>query len=195
MAYDIPPEDFSDHLAEIQHTLPPAFEAFHDLYIKAYLRYAHVMLGDKDAAIAVVRRCFSHLALNWEQVMLSESPEEYAFALLKQRVDTHLRFLGLNAQMVETAAFQRTAGAMLKSMRRQFEVMESSLGLYTAIAALPERQYDVIVLLYVLGYPVTKTARIMGIRRETVRSHRSLARRRIARTLGIRWTAPDQEQE
>ncbi len=195
MVYDIPPDDFGDHLAEAQCTLPPAFEAFHDLYIKSYLQYAHAMLGDKDAAIAVVRRCFSHLALNWARVTSAESPEAYAFALLKQRVDTHLQFLGLTSQAVETLAFQRTARAVLETMRCQFEVMETSLGLYTAIASLPERQYDVVVLLYVLGYPVPRVASIMGIHRDTVRSHRRLARRRIARELNLPWDPTDQDEE
>lgn len=179
------PDDPGERLAEVQYCMPPALEAFHDMYVKAYLNYAHMMLGDKDAARAVVRRCFSHLALNWERVMRTQSPEAYAWALLKVRVDTHLRLAGLDPQLVETAAFQRTASAVLESVRCKFAVMETALGLYTAIASLPERQYDAIVLLYVLGYPSDKVARIMGVERDTVRSHRRLARRRIAKRLGL----------
>jgi RNA polymerase sigma factor (sigma-70 family) len=195
------PDDFGDHLAEVQYTPPPALEAFHDLYVKAYLNYAYLMIGDKDAALAVVRRCFSHMALNWNQALRAESgPEAYAWALLKQRVDAHLRMVGRPAQLVETAAFQRTARAVLEGVRCQFEAMESSLGLYTAIAALPERQFDTIVLLYVLGYPSARVADIMGVTRDTVRSHRHLARRRIARKLGLPGSAshadrPDQSDQ
>ncbi|OON80170.1 sigma-70 family RNA polymerase sigma factor [Streptomyces tsukubensis] len=155
------------------------------MYVKAYLSYAHAMLGDKEAAVAVVRRCFSHLVLNWDRVVREESPEAYAWALLKVRVDTHLKLAGLDPQLVETAAFRRTASAVLESVRCQFAVMETALGLYTAIASLPERQYDTIVLLYVLGYPSEKVARIMGVERDTVRSHRRLAKRRIAKKLGL----------
>ncbi|WP_241672231.1 sigma-70 family RNA polymerase sigma factor [Streptomyces sp. IB2014 016-6] len=180
----------------MEYALPPALEAFHDLYVKAYLNYAHSMLGDKDAAFAVVHRCFSHLALNWPKVMRSESPEAYAWALLKVRVDTHLRLSGQESQMVETVAFQRTARAVLEGVRCQFEVMETSLGLYTAIASLPERQYDVIVLLYVLGYPSDRVASIMGVKRDTVRSHRRLAKRRIAKRLSLPLHADaDEEKE
>ncbi|MFF1834501.1 sigma-70 family RNA polymerase sigma factor [Streptomyces sp. NPDC058231] len=196
MSADLPsPDDHGDHLAEVQYSLPPALEAFHDLYVKAYLSYAHTMLGDKAAALAVVRRCFSHLALNWPRVMKAESPEAYAWALLKSRVDTHLRLAGLAPQMVETAAFQRTARAVLESVRCKFEVMETSLGLYTAIASLPERQYDVIVLLYVLGYPSDRVADILGVERDTVRSHRRLAKRRIARKLGLPTYAVAEEKK
>jgi RNA polymerase sigma factor (sigma-70 family) len=186
MNADLPsPDDHGEYLAAVQYQLPPALEAFHDLYVKAYLNYAHTMLGDKAAALAVVRRCFSHLALNWERVMRAQSPEAYAWALLKVRVDTHLRLAGRESRMVETAAFQRTARTVLESVRCRFEVMETSLGLYTAIASLPERQYDVIVLLYVLGYPSGRVAGIMGVERDTVRSHRRLAKRRIAQKLGL----------
>jgi len=70
-------------------------------------------------------------------------------------------------------------------MRPAFEVMESVMGLYTAIAGLPERQYDVVVLYYVLGYTSPHIAKIMGIKPDTVRSHRRLARQRIAIKLGL----------
>ncbi|MEE1800938.1 sigma-70 family RNA polymerase sigma factor [Streptomyces sp. NPDC101062] len=189
-------DDRGEYLAEVQYSLPPALEAFHDLYVKAYLNYAHTMLGDKEAARAVVRSCFTHLALNWQRVTRSPSPEAYAWALLKARVDTHLRLAGLDPQMVETAAFQRAARDVLESVRSRFEVMETALGLYTAIASLPERQYDVIVLLYVLGYPSCRVARIMGVERDTVRSHRRLAKRRISQRLGLpRHQATDEEKE
>ncbi|WP_406447416.1 sigma-70 family RNA polymerase sigma factor [Streptomyces sp. NBC_00876] len=190
-----PPDEHGEFVADIC-TLPPALEAFHDLYVKAYLNYAYAMLGDKEASRAVVGRCFSHLALNWRRVMREESPEAYAWALLKARVDTHLRLAGSEPRLVETAAFQRTARAVLESVRCQFAVMETSLGLYAAIAALPERQYDVIVLLYVLGYPSDRVADIMGVERDTVRSHRRLARRRIAKQLALPlYAAAGQEKE
>lgn len=191
------PDDFGEHLAEVHYPLPYALEAFHDLYVKAYLNYAYLMIGDREAALAIVRRCFSHLALNWNQALQSDGgTQAYAWALLKSRVDSHLRMVGRPTQLVETAAFQRTARAVLESVRSQFEVMETSLGLYTAIAELPERQFDAVVLLYVLGYPSDRVADIMGITRDTVRSHRHLARRRIARKLGLPWAAVhDQDKE
>ncbi|MGW5735900.1 MULTISPECIES: RNA polymerase sigma factor [Streptomyces] len=176
-----------NNLTGLSYEMPPDLEAFFALYAKPHLRYAHSMLGDKQAAKAVVRRCYSHLSLNWVNVLKEESPEAYAWKLLKQRVETHLRLSGRPAQtqMVQSAAFQHTARATLEAMRCQFAVLESALGLYTAIAQLPERQYDVIVLHYVLGYASPHIANIMGIKPDTVRSHRRLARQRIAIKLGL----------
>ncbi|WP_405681897.1 sigma-70 family RNA polymerase sigma factor [Streptomyces sp. NBC_00057] len=197
--YDLPRSSFLEeinNLTGIEFQMTPDQEAFYDLYARAHLRYAHTMLGDKDAAKAVIRRCYSHLALNWANVLKEESPEAYAWKLLKQRVETHLRLVGQTSQMVQTAAFQQAARATLEVIRRQFEVMESALGLYTAIAGLPERQFDVIVMHYVLGYPSNRIARIMGIKPDTVRSHRRLARERIAIKLGLSLeSATDDENE
>lgn len=172
-------------LEGIEYEMTPDQEAFYDLYARPHLRYAHTMLGSKTAAKAVVRRCYSHLALNWAVVLKQESPEAYAWKLLKQRVETHLRITSQPPQLVETAAFEQAARATLEVIRRQFAVMESALGLYAAIAGLPERQFDVVVMHYVLGYPSTRVATIMGLKPDTVRSHRRLARERIAIKLGL----------
>nr|WP_268256793.1 sigma factor-like helix-turn-helix DNA-binding protein [Streptomyces spiralis] len=62
------------------------------------------------------------------------------------------------------------------------------------MAALPERQFDVIILQYVLGYPSKQVANIMGINAGTVRTHRRLARKRVATKLGIDL-GDDEEKE
>lgn len=184
-------------LTGMSYEMPPDLERCFARYAKPQLRYAHSMLGDKEAAKAVVRRCYRHLALNWRNVQKEESPEAYAWKLLKQRVEIHLRLAGQPApsQMVQSAAFQHTARAALEAARQQFTAMESALGLYTAIAGLPERQYDVIVLHYVLGYPSRHIAHIMGIKADTVRSHRRLARQRMAIKLGLSIDPAADEKE
>lgn len=193
------PTSFLDELNDLQgveYRMQPDLEAFYDLYARAHLRYAYTMLGNKEAAKAVVRRVYSHLALNWVVVLEEESPEAYAFALLKQRVETHLRLTGATDEAIQTTSYQQAARATLEAMRRQLEVMDSALGLYTAIASLPDRQYDVVVLHYVLGYTCSRIANIMGIRPDTVRSHRRLARERIATKLGLSdHPATDEDKE
>ncbi|MEW1699298.1 MULTISPECIES: sigma-70 family RNA polymerase sigma factor [unclassified Streptomyces] len=183
------------NLEGIEYEMTPDQEAFYDLYARAHLRYAHTMLGSKQAARAVVRRLYSHLALNWANVLKEESMEAYAWKLLKQRVETHLRLTGQPPQIVQTAAFEQAARATLEAIRKQFAVLESALGLYSAIAALPERQFDVVVMHYVLGYPSAKVATIMGIKPDTVRTHRRQARKRIATKLGLSPDAAADETE
>ncbi|MFY4719757.1 RNA polymerase sigma factor [Streptomyces sp. LaBMicrA B280] len=79
-------------------------------------------------------------------------------------------------------------------MRSQMADLESPIGLYTAIAVLPERQFDVVIMQFVLGYPPKKVAEIMGIHVGTVRTHWRVARRRIATELGIKL-GDDEEKE
>ncbi|MGW5868647.1 RNA polymerase sigma factor [Streptomyces sp. NPDC055239] len=179
-----------DNLTGLSYEMPPDLEAFFAVCARPHLRYAHRMLGDKQAAKTVVRRCFGHLALNWPNVAKEESPEAYAWKLLKHRVGMQLRLSGQPAPppSVQEAAVQDTARATLEAARRTFAAMESTLGLYAAIAGLPERQYDVFVLYYVLGYTSPHIAKIMGIKPDTVRYHRRLAYQRIAIKLGLSIT-------
>ncbi|MGW7081191.1 sigma-70 family RNA polymerase sigma factor [Streptomyces sp. NPDC054871] len=190
---------FSDlhSLTGMSYEMPPDLEACYTRNAKPQLRYAHSMLGDKDAAKTIVRRCYRYLALNWRNVQKEGSPEAYAWKLLKQRVEIHLRLAGRPArsEVAQSAALQHTARATLEAARHRFTAMESALGLYTAIAGLPERQYDVIVLHYVLGYPSRRIAHIMGIKADTVRYHRRLARQRLAIKLDLSIDPAADEKE
>lgn len=79
-------------------------------------------------------------------------------------------------------------------MRSELEDAESPLGLYTAIAALPVRQFDVVILHYVMGYTQDRVADIMGITVSTVRSHRRHAYKHLAVKLRIHLR-DDREKE
>jgi RNA polymerase sigma-70 factor (ECF subfamily) len=59
------------------------------------------------------------------------------------------------------------------------------MGLYAAMARLPERQFDVMVLQYALGFSTMKTALVMGVCGATVRSTRRAVKRRLAADLGL----------
>jgi RNA polymerase sigma-70 factor (ECF subfamily) len=78
--------------------------------------------------------------------------------------------------------------------KEQFGVMEESLGLYTAIRGLSERQHDVIILRYVLGYSDQRVAFLLGIDPKTVRSHVRFAKQRLARELGIAYATQNGDQ-
>jgi RNA polymerase sigma-70 factor (ECF subfamily) len=173
-------------LTELQVCLPVEFQAFQELYTQPYLMFAHLHLGSRCEAEALVDTVFFQLARHWTHVLQQERPESYAWAVLKQLVGERRLQLGLDpTTMVATASF---TSAMLKASRDQLATMESNLGLYTAIANLPERQGDVVMLRFVLGYADERTAAIMGINEGTVRSNIRFARRRLARELGIDWT-------
>ncbi|MFF8785184.1 sigma-70 family RNA polymerase sigma factor [Streptomyces sp. NPDC015125] len=165
--------------------IPLAFWAFHGRFNGAYRKYAELHLGEERLAGRVVHAVFLSLLQGWTRLMEEASPAASAWAHLKETVDDVLIAQGRDSAMAETAVFQRVARAVLEDARDEFAAMESSVGLYPAIARLPGRQFDVMVLHYVLDCSTAKTAGIMGISEATVRSHRLHARNRIARELGL----------
>lgn len=73
----------------------------------------------------------------------------------------------------------------LATARDKLQKMESASGLYEAIAELPDRQFEVIVLRYVLGYPTAKVAWYIGIDERTVGHHLRRAKERLRIKLGL----------
>lgn len=175
--------------------MPPAFWAFHEQNHPAYLAYVEVQLGDREAAAQLVHRVWLDLAVSWAELLVQESPDAAAWAILRLHVTRQLAAWGREPALTQRAAFQRASRAVLESMRAQFAVLESSLGLFTAISRLQERHYDVIVLQYVLGYPPKRVASIMGVTQATVRAHRRTARARLAYELGLDHDADRDEEE
>ncbi|UCM89195.1 sigma-70 family RNA polymerase sigma factor [Streptomyces marincola] len=163
--------------------LPADFRAFHQLYRPAYVRWAELHLGDRAAAEETVDRAFEQLAADWSHVLRLDSPAGYAWALLKDRTVDAARARGRRPVVMDTAAFETHA---LHSAVDPIGELEESLGLYQAIRELPERQHDVIVLRYCIGYSSEETADILGISVPGVRSTARYARHRLKEALGLR---------
>ncbi|WP_329453809.1 sigma factor-like helix-turn-helix DNA-binding protein [Streptomyces sp. NBC_01497] len=70
-------------------------------------------------------------------------------------------------------------------MREQLELTESATGLYDAIHALPGRQFNAIVIRYVLGYSTKQVARFMGLDERTAGYHLREAKKRLATQLRV----------
>lgn len=175
--------------------MPLAFWAFHERYYPPYVAYAGLQLGDDEAGADLVDQVMLDLAANWSRLMTEEAPEAAAWAILRLSITNYLAARGGQSAMTETAAFRRDARCVLEAFRVRLAALESDLGLYAAIARLPERHYDVIVLQYVLGYPPALVASMMGISQATVRAHRRTARARLARDLGLQFDPSHDDEE
>ncbi|GAB7101767.1 hypothetical protein JCM4814A_00810 [Streptomyces phaeofaciens JCM 4814] len=193
-----------DALCGVHYEMPPSVDAFWGRYARAHVDYATAVLGDKEAAKKVVRSLYTQLALNWDAILLEEGgPEAYVWRALKLRVETHARMAvapagdgcrGAASAHDRTTAVHDAVRATLGAMRSRLADADSPLGLYTAIATLPVRQFDVVILNYVLGYTIGRVADIMGISAGTVRFHRRQARKHLAAKLGINL-GDDEEKE
>lgn len=170
------------------------FDAFHDYHRELWMRYAHTQVGERSAAETVVDNACTHLKNDWKHALAQESVPRHAWSLLKGEVHRWLDERGLEPLLVGTAAFHAAIGKLLQhGARDEFTVLEGELGLYGAIADLPERQYDVIVLRFVLGADEEHTAEYLGIELAAVRSQVQHARRRLARELGTAMETTERE--
>ena len=74
---------------------------------------------------------------------------------------------------------QPSVAAYAWAILKRHLAARSTAKLYASVSQLPERQYDVIVLRYALGYKDKQVARLLGLRENTVRSLVRLATRRL----------------
>ncbi|GAA2500488.1 hypothetical protein GCM10010406_41240 [Streptomyces thermolineatus] len=182
------PAENSPELQGLLRSLPTVFAAFHDTYARPYLGYAHLNLGNRDDAVRVVEQVFTELGRTWDDVMLQGNYRAHGWATLKEHVVAMLALHGRQQAMVETATFD----SVLRAGRRRMADLESGLGLYAAIARLPERQSDIVILRHVLGWETKAIADLMGIELASVRSHLRMARNRLARDLNLRLDHDDE---
>jgi RNA polymerase sigma-70 factor (ECF subfamily) len=174
--------------------LPLDFEAFYLTHQQTYHQYAEAQLGDPGLARDVVHSVFSQLRDGWPVLLGSRNLEQEAWALLRWVV---AEALGEDAP----PSFVLT-GALLRTLRPTRERPASSppppgqggaggaaggggAGLYSAIAALPTRQFDVIVLRHILGRGTQSIAWLLGLDPRTVDYHGRHGKERLRVQLGI----------
>ncbi|WP_406115870.1 sigma-70 family RNA polymerase sigma factor [Kitasatospora purpeofusca] len=161
-------------------SLPDDLVALLVMYGEAYWEYARLHLGDADAADVLVDDVFADLAAHWDVVLQQENVEEFCWGVLRATIDDTLELLARPSAFTSAAFVFAMADA-----REAFQALESGIGLFAAIGGLPERQHDVVVLTYVLGYPIVTASRVMGITKSGVYSLRRDARRQLASALGL----------
>lgn len=161
------------------------FDAFADSHLSLWLRYAHTQIGERDAE-HVVRVVSARLRANWTHVLGQDSVARYAWMVLKAEIHAWLEQHGARPAFVRTSAFLAAVGSLVRDEGREpFSVLEDAIVLYGVIARLPERQYDLVVLLYVLRAPLTDITEYLGIDLATARVQTRQARRRIADELEL----------
>ncbi|GAA3630591.1 RNA polymerase sigma factor [Streptomyces fenghuangensis] len=173
------------------------FDAFHEYHHRVWLRYARTQVGSRAGAEAVVEAACAQLLSDWNHVLEQESVPAYAWAVLKERIREWLDRDGRAPALAETAAFEAACrGRLLDELLDEadgpggpdaaggFTALENGLRLYAAIAELPERQHDIVVLRYVLGCPEEDVAEYLGCGTVAVRAQVRHAKRKLAAGLG-----------
>jgi len=166
------------------------FEAYYQEYQEVWRAYAYARTGALEAADQIVDEVTAQLADLWACASGHDDVGRYAWALLRTTIVRWLNDHQARSAFVETLAFDRTALAM-DFVRERFNLIEESLALYAAVSRLPEREYDVTVLRYVLGYSVAQVAAVLDIDARSVGRHIRSAKQRLARELGLPAPAGD----
>jgi len=167
----------------LMHSGSTEFELFYQKYQEVWRAYAYAQTGSLEVADQIVDDVTAQLADLWACASGPDDVGRYAWALLKTTIVRSLNDRQARPAFVETLVFDRTALAM-DYVREQFNLIEESLSLYTAVSRLPEREYDVIVLRYVLGYSTGQAAAVLGIEASSVDRYIRSAKRSLARELG-----------
>lgn len=157
------------------------FRAFHDSYRGPYVRWAELYLGSRADAEDAVHDALLELMKKWPMVLAQPEPAAYAWWLVKNRVRDAARSRSRRQKMTDaifaTRALYETADPIGE--------LEDSMALWEVIDALPERQHDVLLIRFNLGYSNRDTAHVLGITEATVRSTIRAIRRRLAEALDI----------
>lgn len=129
-------------------------------------RIAYAVCRDDARAEDVLQEALVKLYLAWSRVQGTGREEAYARRIIvnadldQRRRPWHRRRSSVPVELLDTPA---TTGA----------AVEDRIGLLTELRRLPPMQRRTIVLRYWLGFSVEDTARELGIREGTVKSHAS----------------------
>ncbi|WUH90266.1 sigma-70 family RNA polymerase sigma factor [Streptomyces sp. NBC_00433] len=177
----------SQPIGALQH-LPLEFEAFYLGHQAAFHDYAEVSLGHRESAEEIVHRGFLEILGSWETLLGAGNLEQQAWAIMRRLVAAQLEADGRPPALVINGPIYRalSTAQVLDAARDRLQLMDSSRGLYAAIAELPVRQFDVIVLRYVIGFESTRIAWLLGLKNErTVDYHLRRAKERLRVQLGL----------
>ncbi|MEW1776631.1 sigma-70 family RNA polymerase sigma factor [Streptomyces sp. NPDC086777] len=161
------------------------FEAFYLGHQEPFHAYAEVHFGTRELAEEVIHEVFLQIHAGWTQLLSSGSLEQGAWAIMRRAVHDRLEREGRAPAFVINGPIAQALAPALATARDKLHKMESATGLYEAIAELPNRQFEVIVLRYILGYPTAKVAWYVGIDERTVGHHLRRGKERLRLKLGL----------
>jgi len=125
--------------------------------------------GDRAAAEDVVAEAFARAQRDWDRVRTYDRP------------DLWLRRVALNLAI----SAHRTRSRRRRPLPTSdgITLADASIEVLDAVRALPERQAQVVVLVYFAGETVAGAARVLGIAEPTARTHHTRALEALATAL------------
>jgi RNA polymerase sigma-70 factor (sigma-E family) len=146
-----------------------AVEVLYQATALSLIRLAYLMLGDRPSAEDVVQEAFFGLYRRWDRLAEAGNATYYLRASVLNGCRSVLRHRAVRRRGVAYQLPEASAEAVALSGAEREEVAR-------AVARLPRRQREALVLRFYLELPDEEIARVMSIRPGTVRStiHRAL---------------------
>ncbi|MFH8760223.1 helix-turn-helix domain-containing protein [Streptomyces atroolivaceus] len=144
--------------------LPLDYQAFHVAQQGFFHAFAQLHLGSSVTAKETVHHVFLEILRTWDTLLRTEDLAGTTFAILQRHIHATLQREGYKPSFVIDEPTTTHLGIELHPA-------DAGLDLFAEMSKLPARQYNVIVLRYLLGYSAHDTARYMGLHQATVRSH------------------------
>ncbi len=126
--------------------------------------------GDRAAAEDVVGEAFARAQREWSRVRTYDRPD-----LWLRRVALNL---AISAHRTRARRRRRPVAPPVEGV-----LDEASIEVLDAVRALPERQAQVVVLVYFAGETVAGAARMLGVAEPTARTHHTRALEALAAAL------------
>ena len=151
-------------------TVPSAVHAVHDLYERHYaplVRLATMLLGNPDRAEEIVQDAFVDLMARWERVRDPAAAVSYLRTSVANGSRSDLRHL----RVVRRSPAERPLDAVSADVGALIQVEHERI--MAAVALLPLRQGQVLILRYYGQLSEAEIAKSLGISRGAVKSHSS----------------------
>lgn len=146
---------------------PPDLTAFCEAQWPRLVGALSLYTGDADLAEELAQEAVARVCRHWRRVRAMDAPDAWLHRVARNLAHSHFRRVGRGARAHAKLTPEATAGAA-----------DDVIALRTAVASLPERERDAIVLRFYLGYSVRETAAALGCPEGTVKT---LTRRAITR--------------
>jgi RNA polymerase sigma-70 factor (sigma-E family) len=148
-----------------------------------WVRLALLMVGDLPTAEDVVEDVYASLHSRWGKVAACEAPLPYVRAAVLNGCRTVLRRQGI-ARRVGVLHRASLHEETLASAESEVILSEDRRQVLAALARLPRRRREVLVLRYYLGLSEAEIAVVLGVSAGTVKSTAARALAALARDLG-----------
>ncbi len=163
------------------------FDGFFRSAWSPLMRLAFARLGDAGAAEDLVQDVLADAHRRWAGLSGYDDPLAWARRAVLNRTVSRWRRAGTERRALAVVGpeQERRSSGVDDPTADGLGGDEADPELWAAVRALPDRQRDVVLLLWFEDLPAAAVGEILGCGEDTVRTHWRRARVRLATTLGV----------